>query len=279
MTDDAAVLLIDARHEARDILDSHDRDIEAVAETHEASTLLRSIDVERASEHLRLISDESDCASSHASEADDDVLGEVRSNLEEVLMVADWLDDILDVIRDVWIRRNDTFEFVTFASDLVGHRVDRRILHVVVRQEADEFADSHEALLVAVAHELAHARLGRVNVGSTEGLLVALLLSDLLHHVRTCDEHLSFFAHHEDEVGQCWRIARAACAWAHDGTDLRDHARSLHIAVEDVAEARERLDAFLDTCTTRVVETDDRSTVLKGSVLHLGNLGSVGSRE
>ena len=38
VTDDAAVLLIDARHEARDILDSHDRDIEAVAETHEAST-------------------------------------------------------------------------------------------------------------------------------------------------------------------------------------------------------------------------------------------------
>ena len=152
-------------------------------------------------------------------------------------MIADRLDDILDIVWDIWVRRNDAFKFVTFARNLVGHRVDRRIFHVVVWQKADEFANSHETFLVAIADKLTHARFGRVNVGTAKGLLVALFLSNLLHHVRACDEHLSLFAHHENEVGQCWRIARTTCTRTHNGTDLRDNTRSLDIAIEDIAEA------------------------------------------
>ena len=40
VTDDAPVLLIDAWHKSRHILDGHDGDIEAVAETHETRALL-----------------------------------------------------------------------------------------------------------------------------------------------------------------------------------------------------------------------------------------------
>ena len=40
MTNDAAMLLVDARHEARHVLDGDDRDVEAVAEAYEACTLL-----------------------------------------------------------------------------------------------------------------------------------------------------------------------------------------------------------------------------------------------
>ena len=279
MTNDAAVLLIDAWHEAGDILDGDDRDVEAVAETNETCALLRGIDIQSASEDLRLIGQEADGATCHAAEADDEVLGEVWSDLEEILMVADRLDDVLDVVWDVRIGWHYALELVTLAGQLVGGGVDRGILHVVAWEEADELTDGHEALLVRVAHKLADTRLGAVDIGTAEGLLVALLLGDLLHYVRTGDEHLCLLAHHEDEVGQGWRIAAATGTWAHDGRDLWDDARRLHIAIEDVAKTRERLDALLDAGTTRVVEADDRCAILESCVLHLGNLGSIGRRE
>ena len=61
---------------------------------------------------LGLVGDEADRAPCHASEAYDDVLGKVGGNLEEVLMVADGLDDVFDVVRDIGVRGDDAFELV-----------------------------------------------------------------------------------------------------------------------------------------------------------------------
>ena len=77
MLDQAAMFLRGARHEARHVDEGDDRDVEGVAEAHEARGLARGVDVQHAGQHLRLVGDEADRAAVDAAEAGDDVLGEV----------------------------------------------------------------------------------------------------------------------------------------------------------------------------------------------------------
>ena len=76
--DQAAIFLRRARQEARHVDEGDDRDVEAVAEAHEARGLAASVDVEHAGQHHRLVGDEADGAALDAAEAGDDVLREAR---------------------------------------------------------------------------------------------------------------------------------------------------------------------------------------------------------
>ena len=89
MLDDAAVLLGGAGQEARDVLEGHERDVEAVAEAHEARGLHRGVDVEAAGQVGGLVGDDADRAAAEPAEADDDVRREVGVDLEEVAVVED----------------------------------------------------------------------------------------------------------------------------------------------------------------------------------------------
>ena len=73
MLDQAAVFLRGARQEARHVDEGHDRNVEGVAEAHEARGLARGVDVEHAGEHHRLVGDEAHGAAGDAAEAGDDV--------------------------------------------------------------------------------------------------------------------------------------------------------------------------------------------------------------
>ena len=56
--DDAAVLLVDAGQEARDVDEGDEGDVEGVAEAHEARRLLRGVDVEHAGQVRGLVRDD-----------------------------------------------------------------------------------------------------------------------------------------------------------------------------------------------------------------------------
>ena len=99
-----------------------------------------------------------------------------------------------------------------------------------------------------------------------------VLACDALDDLRAGDEHVRGLVDHHDEVGDRGGVHRAAGAWAEDQRDLRDDARGLHIASEDLAVLRERDHAFLDACAARVVEPDDRATGLHGEVHDLDDL-------
>jgi hypothetical protein len=83
--DDAAVFLRGARHEARDIDEGDDRNVEGVAEADEAGGLDRGLDVQAAGQHQRLVGDDADRMTIHAAEADDDVLGVVGCSSKKSL--------------------------------------------------------------------------------------------------------------------------------------------------------------------------------------------------
>ena len=97
--DDPAVLLADARQEARDIDERDDRDVEAIAGADETRGLDRRIDVERTGENGGLLRDDADAPPAEAREPDDDVRGPARLDLEERAVVGDALDDVVHVVR------------------------------------------------------------------------------------------------------------------------------------------------------------------------------------
>jgi hypothetical protein len=82
-----------ARHEARHIDEGDDRNVEGIAETNETGGLDRGLDIQTAGQHQRLVGDDTDRVTIHAAKADDDVLGVIGLQLEEVIVVDD-LDQI-----------------------------------------------------------------------------------------------------------------------------------------------------------------------------------------
>jgi hypothetical protein len=107
---------------------------------------------------------------------------------------------------------------------------------------------------------------------AAERLEVHLLARDRLDDVGARDEHVRRLLHHEDEVGDRGGVDRAARARAHDQADLRDHARALDVAHEDVAVGAERDDALLDAGAARVVDADHGAADLGRQVHDLAHL-------
>ena len=114
---------------------------------------------------------------------------------------------------------------------------------------------------------------------TTQRFLIHIFIRHSLHHVRARYKHLALFLHHQDEVCQCRAVARTTGTGAEDGADLWDDTRCHHIPSEDMCETCQTLHTFLNTCPTRVIQSDDGRSVLQCQVLHLRNLLGIGSRK
>ena len=202
VADDAVVLLHGAGQEAGHVLERNNRYVEAVAEADEAGSLVAGIDVQDTGQIGGLVGHDAHGATVQAAEADDHILREVGHDLEEVLVVQHRLDDVLDVIGQVRVFGDDGLEGFRLAMDVVRAGDERRILHIVGGQEAEELADGHHRLLFVVAHEVGDAALRAMRIGAAQFFFVHHLVGDGLHHVRAGDEHVALLLHHEDEVGQ-----------------------------------------------------------------------------
>ena len=277
--DDAVVLLLHTRQETWYILDGDEGDVEAVTEADETGSLVGSINIEGSSQEVGLVGYETDGTSCHTSETYDNILCKFRLNFEEVLLVADWLDDIADVIGNIGIGWHHCIKFMTDAVHLVSDRMYGGVFHVVGGNEPNEFTDGHEGLFIVVADEVAHTAHRVVSHGTTEGFLVHILVGHSLNHVGTRYKHLALLFHHQDEVGESRAIAGTTSTRPENGTDLGNDARCHHISPEDVGKTSEGLHTLLDAGTTRIIQSDDRGTVLQCQILHLGYLLGIGCRE
>ena len=151
--------------------------------------------------------------------------------------------------------------------------VVRGMLEVVGREEAQQLLHRVERLVLAVAHEGRHARLGCVAAGAAEVLEGDLLAGHRAHHVGAGDEHVRLLANHEDEVGDRRAVDGTARARPEDHRYLRHHARGAHVAREDAPVGVEAHDPLLDTRPGAVVQTDHRRPGGDGKVHDLVDLG------
>ena len=276
MADDAAELLLDAGQEAGHVLEGDQRDVEGVAEAHEARALGRGVDVERARQEVGLVGHDADAAAVEAGEADDDVARPVAVHLEEVAVVDHCGDDALDVVGLVGIVWHHPVERRVHPVGGVAAEQQRRVLAVVVGDERQQLTDAVEAVLVVGVGEMRHARRLVVRHRAAELLLGHLLVGHRPDHIGAGDEHVGGVLHHEDEVGDGRAVNRAARAGAHDGADLRHDAAGDCVAQEDLRVAGQADHTLLDARAAGVVEADDRHAHLHRQVHHLADLLGVG---
>jgi len=106
--DDAAIFLRGAWHEARYVNEGDDGNVEGIAEANKAGSFDRRLDVQTAGKNERLVCYDTNWATFHTTKADDDVLGVIRLNLEEVTVINRFDDQFLHVVRLIrvgWYQR------------------------------------------------------------------------------------------------------------------------------------------------------------------------------
>ena len=252
---------------------------ERVARAHEARGLHRRVDVEHAGEHARLVADDADGPAVEPSEPAHDVARPVLVDLEELAVVDDPADHRRHVVGLRRRVRDQRVELGVGAVDRIGGRHPRHGIEVVLRQEREQVARVVDQRLLVVGDEVGDAGALRVGVGPAQILEADLLAGHGAHDLGPGDEHVRGEPRHQHEVGHRRRVDGAARARPHDERDLRDHARGLHVAPEDLGVAAQRDDALLDARAAGVVDADERAAEAHGEIHDLADLLGEGLAE
>ena len=89
-------------------------------------------------------------------------------NLEELAVIHDALYDIVHVVSFVRVIRNDLIQGIIHAAYRVICRNDRSLLHIVLRNVAQQFLDDSDTVLVILSCEMSHATLCRMHARTAE---------------------------------------------------------------------------------------------------------------
>ena len=272
--DYAVVLLSCAGKEARNIDKRHQGNVEGVAEANEAGTLARCVAVEHACEVLGLVCHDAYCLSVEAGEAYYEVLGVVALYFEELAVVDYSADYLVHVVRPVGRIGYDFVKRVFQTVDGVVAFNKRSLFEVVLGNVAEEFAYDFDSVFAVFCGKVAYAALLRVNFGSAEGVLAHIFASHGLYHLGACEEHIGYALGHNGEVGEGGGVHRAAGARAENAGNLRNHAGGHDVTLENFGITGKGVDAFLNTCAARVVESDYGCAHLHGHIHYLAYLQS-----
>ena len=124
-------------------------------------------------------------------------------HLHKFAIVHQGANNLVHVVSHVGVVGYDFVQQVLFAVDGVGALNAWCTLHVVLRNEREQFADNAGKLLLSLGSKVAHTTLGRVNGGTAKVLLGHVLASHRLNHLGAGQEHVADAFEHNHKVGQC----------------------------------------------------------------------------
>ena len=197
------MLLRHARQEARYIFEGNQRNVEAVAKTDETCSLIGSVYIQHTSQISRLVGYNSYRTTIQTGEANHNILCKMGHHFKEILVIHNRLYYILNVIRNVRVFRNHSLKLFCLTSGIIRTRNKRSILHIIGRQEAEQFAYGQHGFFFSVTHEVSNATLTAMCIGSTQLFLVHFFMRNRFHYIRPCDEHMAFLFHHKNKIRQC----------------------------------------------------------------------------
>ena len=222
--DDAAVFLRCARHEAGYVHKGDDGDVERITKAHKTRGLDAGLDVQTACQHQRLVGYNAYGLAAHAGKANQDVLGVVRLQLEEVAVIHGLEDELLHVIGLVGVAGHQGVERHVGTVGRVCRRTHRGFFLVIQRQVVVQAAQHHQRLYIVVESQIGYAALGGVGDGTAQLFGRDFFVRDGFHHFRAGHKHIAAVLDHEDKVRHGGRVHRPTSARAHDHGNLRNHA-------------------------------------------------------
>ena len=275
MLDDAAIFLRGAGKKSRNVFKRHQRDVEAVAEADEAGALHGCVNIKRASQHGRLIGDDSHAASIQPRKSHDDVLRVVLLHFEEISVIDDGVDHIFDVIGQIRLRRHDLVERRVGAINGIGAGLARRIVEIIRGHKTQQFSHHREALGVIVSQKVRHSRSLVVRHRSPQLLFRNFFVGDRLDHVGTRNEHVGGFVYHQDKIGNRRRVNCPTGTRPHDGRDLRHDSAVQSVTQKDIGVAGQRHHTFLNASSTGVIQSNQRRAHLRRQIHNLDDFSRI----
>src|SRR6186997_3703569 len=98
MADDRGLLRLRPDHEARRIAQGHDRDVEGVAELHEARRLVAGRRIDRTAEMLWIVGDQAERFALDTDESRDHAGAEIPPDLQNRALISEQIDHRSDVV-------------------------------------------------------------------------------------------------------------------------------------------------------------------------------------
>jgi len=166
--DDAAVFLRHSRQKSRHILERHDRNVERIAEAHEARSLYRCVDVQYAGQHRGLIRHDADAGAAKVRKSAKDVAGVVLVHFIELAVVDHALDDVVHVVRLIGVVRDNVEQCLIPTIARITPRTARRRFEIVRRNEPEHVSDSLETRGFRVHGEVRNAGCSGMRVGTAQ---------------------------------------------------------------------------------------------------------------
>ena len=140
-------------------------------------------------------------------------------------------------------------------------------------------ANKQRKLLFRLCRKVCYAGNRSVHVRTAELFLRHVFARHGFHHLRPRQEHITNALQHHNEVSQSRRIHSTTGARAANTGDLWDYTAGFNVALKDFAKTGQRIDAFLNACTARIVKADAGSARLHSKVHHLAYLFGHRDRE
>ena len=218
-----------------------------------------------------MIGDDANRAAAEAGETNQNVTGEFRLHLIEVIFIDDRSNELLHIVGAVGIIGNEILQSLITPQWIVVARAKRWIFLVVAGKKTDQLADHQQTILFGIGGDMRHAAFAGMGLGAAQSLLGHIFVGHGLDHVRSGDEHVAVRHHHEDEIGNRRRVYSAARAWPHDPRDLRYDAGRHDVTLKNFTVPRQAVDAFLYARPAGIVEADDRRAVLYRHVHHFAD--------
>ena len=261
VADDALALDVLADHEAGDVGQEQQRDVEGVAGRDEPGGLVGGVDEEHSPLLLRLVGDDPDGPAVEARVPDHELLRPALLDLEERALVDQRVDQVDHVEGRLRVGRDDLRDH---APRGLGRRRRGRGLAPVARHVGEVALRGVDRVLVAGGEEVAAARAARVHLRAAHLLEGDLLADDHLGHPGRAQVHRSVAVAHDHDVAEGRDVGASGRAGAEQQAHLRDLARHLHLVVEDAPGAAapgEHLHLVGDAGAGRVDEIDHRHPV------------------
>ena len=225
------VLVLAADHEARDVLQEHERDAALRAQLDEVRALLR-----RLREQDAVVGDDPDRIAVQMREARDERCAIARLELVERGRVDDPRDDLAHVVRLARVARDHAVELFRVVERRPGGRTSRPTDFTPLRL-ATTLPRDVQRVRVVLREMVGDARDARVHVAAAQLLGGHFFAGGRLHQRRAAQEDRALVLDDDRLVRHRGHVRAAGRARAHHHRDLRDglggHRR---LVVEDAAE-------------------------------------------